>query len=343
MKILFLAEQFGTRALETYDNGVGNQLVFWVNDTLSPDLFQDLINIHGRPDTVISTAHPEYPVDNINWYFWCDDLLNHSLGEYNIFPLETQYCFNFSIRKSKINRTLLLKLVDWYGLKSYDYTWQGENVSVSISESIIKDVGSVADIVPELDLFAEHLRSSIVNIDSKFYNPTIGAEETKSAWDSMIGQMVSSSAVSLISESVDIEPAINFTEKTIYSVLGLTFPIWIGGVRPAHWWTTLGFDTFDDVICHDYQNCNTLLERCVRAFHDNQKILTNLEFATDLRNKHMDRLLNNRKIMRQQFNTHYHKTFNSMPQDLQQALTQMIRDFGPNQRNYQYLNLGQFK
>jgi hypothetical protein len=117
------------------------------------------------------------------------------------------------------------------------------------------------------------------------------------AWDAGLNQMFSSSAVSLISESVDYQAGIGYTEKSIYPVLGLTLPIWIGGKFQAEQFEKMGFDVFNDYIDHSYQYCNTLTERCYRAIADNQKILSDVEFAAETRQKLMSRLKKNRQFL----------------------------------------------
>ena len=78
----------------------------------------------------------------------------------------------------------------------------------------------------------------------------------------------------------------------------MNFPIWVGGGNcQAEMWKKLGFDVFDDVINHDYQHYDTLLERCVYAFTLNKEILTDIDYATSLRNANIERLKNNRSLI----------------------------------------------
>jgi hypothetical protein len=162
-------------------------------------------------------------------------------------------------------------------------------------------------LIEDLSKFKGHILTPVNKISKKFIpgpvlesvnNFSFSNTETMSYyWNAFAGQLISQSAVSLISESINYEKYMVHTEKTLYSVHGLTFPIWIGGYKQAELWADKGFDTFDDVINHDYQHCNTLLERCTRAFVDNIKILTDLNFAQEQKNKHLDRLRKNRDLL----------------------------------------------
>jgi hypothetical protein len=137
-------------------------------------------------------------------------------------------------------------------------------------------------------------------------------------WNKHLIDIVSSSAISIISESVDTHIASTFTEKTVYSVLGLTFPIWVGGVNSALHWKAKGFDVFDDIIDHSYQNLPTLLERCFYAFYLNKDILTDLEKLSNLRLQHLDRLIKNRNLMTSNTFTKYNQlSIQQWPDDLQ--------------------------
>ena len=80
------------------------------------------------------------------------------------------------------------------------------------------------------------------------------------------------SAVALISESADFQKASVFTEKTLYALMALNFPLFIGGYGHADQLTRMGFDVFDDIIDHSYQYKETLFERCYYAFYNNLEL-----------------------------------------------------------------------
>jgi hypothetical protein len=115
-------------------------------------------------------------------------------------------------------------------------------------------------------------------------------------WNNGLGRLMSDTVVSLISESIADQQCANFTEKTAFAIIACTFPIWIGGYNMASCWQDIGFDIFDDIIDHSYQNKHTLLERCFYAFELNKKILVDLDLARKIRNDNMHRLEKNRQL-----------------------------------------------
>ncbi len=226
--------------------------------------------------------------------------------------LKTDHCFNFVINKPTLNRFILLKLVEWFQLvENARYTWSGAGQIRDITD-ILNDFDSLKESQQQnYDLLRRFLTSP-VKLNSQWVN-VVGANNKRSGekkqnfinspgtfaevWNSGLNNIFVRSGVSLISESVDSQFGAVFTEKTHYSIIGLTFPIWIGGKAQANTWKTMGFDVFDDVINHSYQWHNTLIERCYHAIADNLHLLQNLDHVRNLRNQHADRLLQNRELL----------------------------------------------
>lgn len=214
---------------------------------------------------------------------------------------ETNYCFNFSVNRKRINRHILIKLVEWFKLSSMDYTWSAADVDYDMSE-IIKEFHSISS-PPWPDEFTSFMLSSItlpnkwidVEGDIKVDLLNIRPKNNSTVWNAGLDKLVEQSAVTLISESIDYQAGVGYTEKTAFALFGKTFPIWVGGKYQAEQFAKLGYDTFDDVIDHSYQYKDTLIERCYHAFADNLKILTDIEYATNLRNSLDDRLVANRQ------------------------------------------------
>lgn len=310
-----------------------DDIVIWFDVMYEEDV-ANMIKHNGIPGCLISTAHSEKFVDFCQFDHWPCFLLESSLdmssrsGSHDHLPIE--YCANFLINKKQINRYLLLKLVEWFQLTSYDYTWSGLGNSM--------DLGRLLDDFDQLPLglvsdklkFKNHMLAVVKEIVPKFVSSP-GEKFTNSGvinygsnvwtWDTFLGEMIAKSVVSLISDSIRYEKYMVYTEKTIYAVHGLTFPLWIGGYKQAETWRIKGFDVFDDVINHDYQYCDTLLERCTRAFADNLKILTDLDFAREQKIKHLDRLHKNRDLLVPIFQQQDRDFWHRAPMELQQAKT----------------------
>ncbi len=147
-------------------------------------------------------------------------------------------------------------------------------------------------------------------------------------WRNGLNKMFLSSAISLITESLKFEKTATFTEKTIYSVLGLTFPIWVGGYNQATEWKNIGFDVFDDIIDHSYQSYDTLIERCYYAFANNLDLLSNKDKSAKLRLLCKDRLLKNRNLLlNNQLEIVVNNKISTYPQELQLCMPEILKYF----------------
>jgi hypothetical protein len=282
----------------------GNVLYIW-------DVFtdQDLIKIfklYGHPKYIIADSNSTYESKlDIKIYcidFWIKAELSHYQHKWNIpdaKALKTTYSANFLINKKQINRVLLIKFCEIFNIKC-GYTWSGlgKNFDLSyiieekskLNNKTIDDVwGQILAPITQFDASWIPYTDQLVNESS-----VLDYGNNLWTWNNGLDSLVSQTAVSLISESVSTQIASTFTEKTAYAMLGLTFPLWVGGVNMATDWQKKGFDIFEDVIDHNYQSMPTLLERCFYAFELNKEILTNLELAKHLRKTNIDRLIENR-------------------------------------------------
>jgi hypothetical protein len=283
------------------------ELVLFVGDTFSNLQIQKLKKQYPNIVAVVSNNLTVHNLDNVEFYgapYW---LQQHTTLFFNLkfdAPPTTKYIFTFTINKKQINRFLLLKLVEWFKLTDYCYTWSGIGREFDMSD-ILDELNGL-----ERQPFGNQTKAfllSPVKFKKKFINIVDDTVNTDYAmlnygsnvdtWQKFLNKMSYDSAISLIAESICHEKNMTFTEKTVYSVLGLNFPIWIGGYKQASEWENYGFDSFNDVIDHSYQNHDTLIERVFYAFKLNYKLLTDLSLATKLRTTHMNRLLANRQLM----------------------------------------------
>jgi len=221
------------------------------------------------------------------------------------------------INKKQVNRYLCIKLVELYNFKNFIYTWSGAGRHFDCKDIIAEHQMLGAQSPLDSAQFGQIL--SPIVLDSIFYKDNTIQKDTKhdgssmanyggnrNSWDWGCNKLFLESAVTLITESLSYQKASVFTEKTLYSVLGASFPIWVGGGnKQEEMWKKMGFDTFDDIINHDYQYYDTLLERCFYAFEFNKKILTDLDFAKSVRSKNMGRLISNRNLILSEKLTEY--------------------------------------
>lgn len=314
------------------------KLVFFIEDNIEMSRYRSIVNSYGVPDLIVSTAHPDYPelTDNVPWHYFPLYLKRFvsGLDKIVIKDRAVTHCFNFIINKKQVNRYILLKLVEWFNLTSYTHTWSGIGATFDAS-LFLNDIDKLNAQV-NLTQFRTHMLAPVANIPVHFidYRPITDIQSESSvknyggntwAWNNIVGEMFSQSAVSLITESIAYEKTIMFTEKTMFSVLGLTLPIWVGGYKQAEMWKNHGFDTFDDIVNHNYQYYDSLIERCFYAVHDNLKLLTDVNYSFKIKEQCMDRLIHNRLQLAFNIRKKYKDSLTTILPDMTQYLTNISK------------------
>jgi hypothetical protein len=293
-----------------------DQHILHIRDTINIHRIQQVFQTRGKPAYIINDNvgawHQEInqvPVMGLPLFLKATARSFQQLSlsdDYN-----TSHCFNFIINKKKINRHLLVKLVEYFDLdyaQNYTYSGIGRffDMKDTMAEFKLLELLNRVFLDQEGWIRFKCMLLSECAIPTNFISRTVTDSDTVSvghyggnlyAWQVGLDQIFQSSAVSLISESNTTQLASTLTEKTGYAILGLTFPIWIGGYNNAKDFEELGFDSFKDIINHDYQNKSTLLERCYFAFRDNLKLLSDLNYAAKMRDRCYERLLNNRRLL----------------------------------------------
>jgi len=328
----------------TYQNNVklDSQKILHLSDTITYDSLDQFLQHAGSPKYIINDTcfghhdRPEIfciPIHQAKW-------MQHEFQDLNyVDDIESDFCFNFIVNKKFPNRDLMLKMIEYFDLYTEHYTWNK-----------ISDTFDMADFIKELNLLDKPLQMDNADYES-FFTQILSPCSIKSKFIEFPGQKITTYAVenygdnvwtwcngldkifqntvvSLISESVAFQKISTITEKTLYSVLGLTFPIWIGGFGTADAWEKAGLDSFSDIVDHSYQYHDTLVERCYFAFKNNLPLLQDLSFAQSQRIKCHSRLLENRKkILNGALLQYCEDTVAGWPKDLQQSLRPMFLDF----------------
>lgn len=200
---------------------------------------------------------------------------------------DTQRCFYFSVNKPTLERFFLLKLIEWFNLDNFYHSFSGDLQSFDMHD-VINNAAKFNPIDQDLKSF---VLQSVTQIPVEWFGD--GRDKAKMCRQNL-STKIQSSAVSLLCESSSFnEPNFVFTEKTLTAFLGGNFPIWVGNAGQAHAAKKMGFDIFEDIINHEYQNYDTPWDRCYFAIHDNLPLLRDLEFAKQVRLKCQDRLYHN--------------------------------------------------
>lgn len=280
----------------------------YIQDVFTPDDLSDLIAKHGRPKVILNdhmTLVNTLPSDIQGIFLplyassqaslWKPQDFEHSI-------VETQNTFCVMSNKKTLSRSLCLRMIEILGFKNFIYTWSGLGRSTDMSV-VIDEMDTLGR-----DCFLSQDQRNALLAPIEMPANTVGDFSivadiagdyggNRNSWDQGLDKMFHQSAISLITETYVPTREAVFTEKTIYSVLGLNFPIWVGGFGQAEVWKKFGFDTFDDIINHGYQYMPTLVERCWHSLYLNRSVLYNFDLACDARKRYLDRLIRNRDLL----------------------------------------------
>jgi hypothetical protein len=336
MRVVSDTPFIGTFPLVNVDEFQDDDILF-IYDSFDESLLDKLTGKRGQPRAVVNDSFT-FIEQQFPYPIYCANIwLETHINKFRHLPMTldptTEINANFIINKKQINRYLAIKLVEHFEIP-VDYTWSGIGNTFDMS-AIIDEWQSVS-----LDSIPQNVRNFLLSpitlparwIDYRGISGNGSGVVTYGGnvwtWTNGIDQVVSKSAVSIITESIWTQNAMHFTEKTLYAILGLTFPLWIGGYRQAESWKLYGFDAFDDVINHDYQYYPTLIERCWWAIALNLEILKDLDTLKKLRKKHLDRLISNRdKIFGDQMRNYNDSVISTWPIDIQQSMSTIFRSF----------------
>jgi hypothetical protein len=224
-------------------------------------------------------------------------------------PFQTSYmihhCANFAINKYQLNRFLCIKLMQWFNVNAA-YTWSGkihQDKNLHHLDLIRQALDSqpgwyTKDLYDHLTEPLHRYSESWVKMpqDKHSDDRIVGLNPRlmRQLWNSGLNYKILHSAVSILTETDYDNFGIIFTEKTSFALAGLTFPIWLNCAGMPDLWKSYGFDIFDDVINHDYQYEENFVKRFYRAISDNLPILTDKGVAAKAKDRHLQRLVENR-------------------------------------------------
>jgi hypothetical protein len=255
--------------------------------------------------------------------------------------VNTTSCFNFSVNKKRHDRFMLLKLIQWFQLSSYQYTWSGSGDIVDM-QPVLTEMQALPA-CPEWynSKFLTHMLSPVTGLEPRWHTleDNIGQDRhhqtrftglSGDQWATFKRSIIETTAVSIVCDSsTNLEPNFAITERTLYYIAGLNFAIFAGHYGQAEQMERMGIDTFADVIDHSYQWRPTLMERMYHAIHDNLKILTDLEYAQQQRLHLMQRLIQNRTYMfGAGFSQWVDQQYQLLPLDLVAAFRQLSQPVG---------------
>jgi hypothetical protein len=187
--------------------------------------------------------------------------------------------FNFMINKIRFHRTFLLMLLEMFDLRDCEYTLCWKHTDVN-RNAMIRETDNIAyqkiilstgiDITPRQYLFGTERPLDQGLQYGSITNPQV--------YQQFLQQYVfEPTCVSLITEPAFFERETIITEKTIMAIYGGTIPVWVGGWRIADYMRDQGFDVFDDIVDHSYQDLEDPWDRCYYAIERNLHLLRDFE------------------------------------------------------------------
>jgi len=213
--------------------------------------------------------------------------------------------FNFMINKIRYNRTFLLMMLEHFGLDDYEYTLCWKNNNVDRNNMLTKTNDT---------LYQQIITSARLSVPTRQYlfgtenlldqGLQYGSLTNAQVYQTFLQkQLFEPTCISLITEPGFFERETIVTEKTIMSMYAGTIPIWVGGWRIADYMRDQGYDVFDDIIDHSYQNLTDPWDRCYHAIKCNIDLLRDFSRAKLLIEQNQNRLLNNLNLLK---NNHFY-------------------------------------
>jgi hypothetical protein len=325
--------------------------IFVVPGMVEPTVLHNWLEKYGQPAYIVMDQAGDIKINDLKIYsvplrglafsFEKFEKLNQSTL---LSVPDTKFCFNFFVNENlNVNKYILIRLVEYFKFDCFDYVLNTDKKLCSI-RPLLDQLPNVND-----DELLKEFRNKILKpiaLDIK-HNKNYNSNEVPcivNQWTDNLDTLFDQCAVSLISEPCGDQIASVFTEKTMFAIMGLTFPIFVGGYGNADYLKQVGLDTFDDIIDHSYQFLPTLPERCFYAFKNNMHILSDLALAKQLRQTHLNRLLKNRGLLYDQILIkHVYKVIDTWPDPLKSVIKPYFEfvqkvQVGKSMRLYDYID-----
>lgn len=230
---------------------------------------------------------------NLQFVSWGGDLMNQYSEYQNLEPVleknfESDRVFISLNRHKRDHRIMLVSYLFGQGLEQYGNITFLQCLPQSFKKEFLDEVFWEFDI-PRHD----HFRSIVIsgydrmlkNSDSLLgeYDIYPGDDNDNiENFNTQLRPMYRDSFVEIITETTFCSPAYHLTEKTWHAFSGCNFPIFLFGQGGVQHLRDMGFDVFDDVVCHAYDNVSNPIDRIMMAIEMNKGLLTNLDLVKDL-------------------------------------------------------------
>ena len=236
--------------------------------------------------------------DNVSIVSWGGDITNHANEYKTLDPVsnknfDSEFTFLTLNRNPRHHRALSVSLLYGLGLESFgliscmfDLPGLVNNMNWIYSDNQIK----IRDII---DLGATLFDPTKLKITDDRNIYTIEHNDNVSNFKNKLRSYYENTFVELIAETSFTEASFLITEKTLNSIYGCNFPIWLSSVGVVTFLREIGLDTFDDIIDHSYDLIENPIDRLYHAIADNKELLTNLARTKQLWFANQERFIKN--------------------------------------------------
>jgi hypothetical protein len=220
--------------------------------------------------------------------------------------------FNFIINKDRGNRRRLLEQLIEHNLYTDTYTlcwdsgpggypskyWGNE---VPVGQNFIRN------------------NTNENNKNSKIYNAFLRENVFEPSY------------ISIITEPEWFRHDTFITEKTLFAFEAQTLPIWFGGYNIPYYMKDIGFDIFDDIIDHSYQNLIDPYKRMDYSIIKNKHLFENINILEKFYQDNIHRFESNKRLLRENILTGYIDRelirFNHWPESVKNDIRSIYKRF----------------
>ncbi len=266
------------------------------------EYIRDMIDFYQNKKFIIFTS-----LENLNSYIdrpnafiipWGGDITNQHTQYAKLNPvLEKDFSSNYTFislnRNPRFHRSIAISIL--FGLKLNDYgmitclykegiKYQNQICTWPVPDSIFDIINKGQQNISSEKFFSNDSKE----IYSKnFPNDNVNNFKTK------LQGYYKNSFVEIINETSFTERCFLITEKTLNSIYGCNFPIWISSKGTVRFLRDIGLDVFDDIIDHSYDNIDDPVTRIYEAIEKNKNLLKNSDLVKALWKQNIDRFKRN--------------------------------------------------
>jgi hypothetical protein len=214
--------------------------------------------------------------------------LNRTLKNHRLFLIGYLYGLELdkdihitAVQLAKKSNKDLLQQIPWFFSKT-------TQESKEIASNGFSRIQEIKDDLVVLDPY--QLDTTVSNFFDNFTN-----------FDKNLRYLYQNSFVEIVAESVYDTPESLITEKSLHSVYGCNFPIILGSKGIVQHLRHVGFDMFDDIVNHSYDDISDPASRLQTAIQSNIELFTNKEETINKWNLSKGRFIKNLEFIDLEF------------------------------------------